>query len=230
MNKYRPEAMHEKLNALADNELNARDTETLMAQLDRDEELRGELCDIRRVKDLLQYAYPEEPVEKTAARKSTYLARAAAVLVLVLSGFAGGWMLSPDMGSPDQGFRLTDVNADAMKVVLYLGDSDPDKFSKTLQTAEELLKRYETNGTEVYVVTSAGGVDLLRTATSSVAADISALKERYASLHFVACNNTLFNLKKKGQPIQLVNEAEVAPSAVSFVVDHLKKGWTYMAI
>lgn len=117
-----------------------------------------------------------------------------------------------------------------MKVVLYLGDSDPDKFSKTLQTAEELLKRYETNGTEVYVVTSAGGVDLLRTATSSVAADISALKERYASLHFVACNNTLFNLKKKGQPIQLVNEAEVAPSAVSFVVDHLKKGWTYMAI
>lgn len=89
MNKYRPEAMHEKLNALADNELNARDTETLMAQLDRDEELRGELCDIRRVKDLLQYAYPEEPVEKTAARKSTYLARAAAVLVLVLSGFAG---------------------------------------------------------------------------------------------------------------------------------------------
>ncbi|WP_457666693.1 hypothetical protein [Thiolapillus sp.] len=230
MNKYRPESKHEKLNALADNELNARETESLMAQLDQDEELRGELCDIRRVKDLLQYAYPEESAQTVVSRKSAYLARAAAVLVLVLSGFVGGWMLAPGSGRIDQGFRLTDVNADAMKVVLYLGDSDPDKFTRTLQTAEELLKRYESNGTEVYVVTSAGGVDLLRTATSSVAADISALKDRYASLHFVACNNTLFNLKKKGQPIQLVNEAEVAPSAVSFVVEHLKKGWTYMAI
>lgn len=231
MNKYRPNAKYEQLNALADNELDARDRDALLAQLDHDEELRSELCDIRRVKDLLQYAYPEEEIlEPPRSGNTAFLAQAAAALVLILSGFVGGWMLSPEDGSPESGFRLADVNADTMKVVLYLGDSDPRKFSKTLKTAENLLKRYEQDGTEVYVVTSAGGVDMLRTATSSVAADISALKDRYASLHFVACNNTLFNLKKKGQPIQLVNEAEVAPSAVSFVVEHLKKGWTYMAI
>jgi intracellular sulfur oxidation DsrE/DsrF family protein len=231
MNKYRPNAKYEQLNALADSELNAGDRDALLAQLDHDEELRSELCDIRRVKDLLRYAYPEEEIiEPADSGNAAFLARAAAVLVLILSGFVGGWMLSPEVDRPESGFRLADVNADAMKVVLYLGDSDPRKFSKTLKTAENLLKRYEQDGTEVYVVTSAGGVDMLRTATSSVAADISALKDRYASLHFVACNNTLFNLKKKGQPIQLVNEAEVAPSAVSFVVEHLKKGWTYMAI
>lgn len=231
MNKYRPNAKYEQLNALVDNELDAGERDALLAQLDHDEVLRSELCDIRRVKDLLQYAYPEEEIiESAGSGNGTFLARAAAALVLILSGFVGGWMLSPVDGSPESGFRLADVNADAMKVVLYLGDSDPQKFSKTLKTAENLLKRYEQDGTEVYVVTSAGGVDLLRTSTSSVAADISALKDRYASLHFVACNNTLFNLQKKGQPIQLVNEAEVAPSAVSFVVDHLKKGWTYMAI
>ncbi len=231
MNKYRPNAKYEQLNALADSELNAGDRDALLAQLDHDEALRSELCDIRRVKDLLRYAYPEEEIiEPPGSGNAAFLARAAAALVLILSGFVGGWMLSPEVDRPESGFRLADVNADVMKVVLYLGDSDPRKFSKTLKTAENLLKRYEQDGTEVYVVTSAGGVDMLRTATSSVAADISALKDRYASLHFVACNNTLFNLKKKGQPIQLVNEAEVAPSAVSFVVDHLKKGWTYMAI
>ena len=70
----------------------------------------------------------------------------------------------------------------------------------------------------------------LKTASSPVAGEIKALKERYASLRFVACNNTFFNLKKKGKPVRLVEEAEVAPSAVGFVVEHLKRGWTYMAI
>ncbi|HDK38559.1 MAG TPA: hypothetical protein ENG92_06045 [Thiolapillus brandeum] len=230
MNKFRWNEKSEQLNALADNELSTKEREALLAELDTEEELGSELCDIRRVKDLLQYAYPlEEAADLPSTGKTAFLFRAAAVLVLILSGFAGGWMLSPG-DEADPGFRLADVKQDAMKVVLYLGESDSDKFKKTLETAERLLKRYEQEGTEVYVVTSAGGVDLLRTATSSVAADISALKDRYASLHFVACNNTLFNLKKKGQPVKLVDEAEVAPSAVSFVVNRLQKGWTYMAI
>ena len=57
-----------------------------------------------------------------------------------------------------------------------------------------------------------------------------ALKTRYPALHFVACNNTLFNLRRKGLPVKLVQEAEVAPSAVGFVVDHLKRGWTFLTI
>ncbi|WP_457676647.1 hypothetical protein [Thiolapillus sp.] len=220
------------LNALADNELDAREQEAMLARLEQDEELRNELCDIRRVKDLVRYAYPLDEISEPPGRgnRPGFLARAAGILVLVLSGFLGGWLLAPGKGGEVDAFRLADVQPDAMKVVLYLGDSDPAKFQKTLKTAENLLKRYEQRGTEVYVVTSAGGVDLLRTATTSVAADISALKDRYASLHFVACNNTLFNLKKKGKPVQLVEEAEVAPSAVSFVVNRLKQGWTYVAI
>ncbi|BAO45189.1 DsrE family protein [Thiolapillus brandeum] len=220
------------LNALADNELDVKEQEEVLAILDEDEALRGELCDIRRVKDLLGYAYPldEVPDQATSGNRHAWLSRAAGFLILLLSGFISGWVLSPDGGNKHEIFRLADVHPDAAKVVLYLGDSDPAKFKETLATAEKLLSRYERNGTEVYVVTSAGGVDLLRTATTSVAADISALKDRYASLHFVACNNTLFNLKKKGKPVKLVEEAEVAPSAVSFVVSHLKKGWTYVAI
>ncbi len=221
------------LNALADGELDAAEQEEMLDRLDQDEALRNEFCDIRRIKDLVRYAYPLDEMpgdRRSPGRSPGVFSRAAGVLALVLSGFIGGWLLAPQHGEEQEAFRLADVQPDAMKVVLYLGDSDPAKFQKTLKTAEKLLKRYEQNGTEVYVVTSAGGVDLLRKATTSVAADISALKDRYASLHFVACNNTLFNLKKKGKPVQLVEEAEVAPSAVSFVVSRLKQGWTYMAI
>ena len=50
----------EMLHALADNELDAKDRERMLDELDRDPELTRELCDIRRVKDLLNYAYPLE--------------------------------------------------------------------------------------------------------------------------------------------------------------------------
>ena len=221
----------EMLHALADNELDAKDRERMLDELDRDPELTRELCDIRRVKDLLNYAYPlEEPAVAEEKSRGSHLARAAAVVVLVLAGFVGGWLLAPhDEASPD-GFRLADAGHDPARVLLYIGDSDPAKFRVVLEKARSLLEDYKARGAEVYVVTSAGGVDLLRAATSPVAGEIKSLKNRYASLRFVACNNTLFNLKKKGKPVQLVDEAEVAPSAVSFVVDHLKQGWTYVAI
>lgn len=221
----------EMLHALADNELEGREREQILRRLDRDPELTRELCDIRRVKDLLNYAYPLDEAGVSDERKSRRpLARIAAVIALVLSGFLGGWWLAPHPGSSPDGFRLAEAKHDPARVLLYIGDSDPVKFRVVLDKAKSLLEDYKSRGAEVYVVTSAGGVDLLRAATSPVAGEIRSLKERYSSLRFVACNNTLFNLKKKGKPVELVEEAEVAPSAVSFVVNHLKQGWTYVAI
>jgi intracellular sulfur oxidation DsrE/DsrF family protein len=222
----------EKLHALADGELDPNEREELLARLDRDPLLTAELCDIRRVKDLLDYAYPlpESSAGQGRHEGRRVLARAAGVVVLTLAAFAGGWWASSSPDVLGQGFRLADVQSDPQRVLLYLGESDPAKFHAVLRKARKLLDGYRRQGVEVYVVTSAGGVDLLRAATSPVAGEIRSLKERYASLHFIACNNTLFNLKRKGQPVKLVQGAEVAPSAVGFVVEHLRKGWTYVAI
>lgn len=222
-------AIEEKLHALADGELGEEERAWLLGELEKNEELNNTLCDIRRVKDLLDYAYPLEKEKAGREPHGPSLARAAGVLLMVLAGFAGGWLLGPKTVE-SEGFRLSEVRNDPRRVLLYLGESDPAKFRATLEKVRQLLEGYERQGREVYVVTSAGGVDLLRTATSPVASEIRALKEKYGSLHFVACNNTLFNLRKKGRPVQLVDEAEVAPSAVSFVVNRLKEGWTYLAI
>ncbi len=221
----------EQLHALADNELGPEEHERLLDELNGDSRLTAELCDIRRIKDLLNYAYPlQDGRERPSAAGGGGLKRVAGVAVLAAAAFTGGWWLS-DPGAPAvEGFRLADVRSDPSKVLLYLGESDPAKFRAVLEKARVLLETYRSRGTEVYVVTSAGGVDLLRATTSPVAGEIRALKARYASLHFVACNNTLFNLRKKGQAVKLVEEAEVAPSAVGFVVDRLKQGWTYVAI
>jgi len=216
---------------LADDEITVAEREELLGRLESDPALAAELCDIRRIKDLLNYAYPldGEPAGSRGFGGGVGFVRAAGVAALVAAAFVGGWSLARQDPFAE-GFRLASVKSDPSRVLLYLGESDPAKFRATLEKARLLLERYRNQGTEVYVVTSAGGVDLLRKATSPVAGEIRALKERYASLHFVACNNTLFNLRKKGQPVKLVEEAEVAPSAVGFVVERLRKGWTYVAI
>ena len=60
---------------------------------------------------------------------------------------------------------------------------------------------------------------------------IEAMKVRYGdSVDFVACNNTIMRFRNQGIPVDLIDTAHVAPSALQYVVDRLKEGWTYVAI
>ena len=218
-----------ELHALVDGELDDERRRDVLAQVAADPALARELCDLRRVKELVQFAWPEPaPMERPEPPRRRWGAAALAAGLMLVAFLAGCWV-APRMVTPE-GFRLADVNQDPARVLLYLGESDPRRFKRALEKAQSLMERYQARGAEVYLVTSAGGVDLLRTATSPLADEIRALKARYPALHFVACNNTLFNLRRKGLPVRLVQEAEVAPSAVGFVVEHLEQGWTFMAI
>ena len=238
---------NEQLNAFVDGELDKERSELLLARMDDDPELRGELCDIHRVKDLLNASYPLNPAKENGLsnNKISYGAFAASFLMMLSLGFVGGYF-SSNFSNDESSIALKDSaemdsndliqvsnfqEVSANKVIIYLGSSKKEKFDQTLDKAESLLEKYRKDGTEVYVVTSAGGIDLLRTSSSDgVQQRIKKMKGLYKSLHFVACNNQIYHLHKKGQPVNLVDEVEVAPSAVQFVVDHLKKGWGYIAI
>jgi intracellular sulfur oxidation DsrE/DsrF family protein len=122
------------------------------------------------------------------------------------------------------------INATPGKVVLHIGESDNEKFEHALARAEKLLIDYGQKNMQVDIVTSAGGIDLLRNNTSLHIEKVSMMKKNYDSLAFVACNNTLARLKKEGKPTDLLAAADVAPSAVQYVVKRLQQGWSYVAI
>lgn len=222
---------NERLNAFVDKELDEKQKEVLLARLDNEPELKGELCDMHRVKDLLNFTYPlnQENKSDVFLHKQSFGAMAASFFLLVTLGFAGGYLSSGFLKDEDSTVSLQAENQQN-KVILYLGSAKKEKFDETLNKAESLLTKYKKEGVEVYVVTSAGGIDLLRTNNNSVQQRIKNMSGLYKSLHFVACNNQIYHMYKKGQPVNLVKEAEVAPSAVQFVVDHLKEGWKYIAI
>ena len=234
----------ERVHAFIDGELDEQQHKALIKAMDEDESLRNEACDIHYVKDLLHLAYPvnEEKNSRISNKNSGYGALVASFLLMLSLGFLAGYFSSSYYVSGENKAGATDLvslQASALpsvadpqnKVIIYLGRSGKDKFNETLDKAEALLTQYKQAGTAVYVVTSAGGIDLLKTSTNGdVRHRIKVMSGLYKSLHFVACNNQIYQLHKKGKDVNLVDEVEVAPSAVQFVVDHLKRGWKYIAI
>ncbi len=222
--------MDTDLNALADGELDSKRSESLLAAMEHDPRLQAELCEVHRIKDLVRHAYPlEADTPATTSRRLGWGSGLAAAVLLLVGGFAGGWLLAPRLPAAP-GFAMTRANADPNRVILYLGESSPAKFRKTLGKAEQLLQRYRDTNIRVTIVASAGGVDLLRAATTPFGDEIRQLARRYDSLQFVACNNTIYRMKQEGKQVALLDEADTAPSAVAYVVDHLRNGWRYIAI
>ncbi|MEE9303664.1 MAG: hypothetical protein V3U84_07740 [Thiotrichaceae bacterium] len=227
--------VEEILHALADGQLESAEREEILALLDNDSELRGEMCDIYRIKDLVQTAYPLSDFKQQPPSrfdfKSIPLAKVASYFLAFVLTFVAGYLIR-DVANPvgDAGIALANVPVQDNKVILFLSSSDPKKFIKILAKAEALAKKFDNTDGKVYVVTSAAGVDLLRLKTSPYQHEIKELTNLYPALNFVACNNSLYQFKKAGKSIELIDSAKVAPSAVEFVVDHLQKGWRYIAI
>lgn len=220
----------QRLNALADGELDTFETEALLQEIKADPEMQRELCDIHLMKDMLKAAYPEQAIHETRSpfRKTNLLGAIAASFVFLCVGFIAGHWLTPSIS--EKPFELSMANTKSDKIVLYLGSSEQEKLNETLVKAEQLMRDYTNRNIQVDIVTSAGGIDLLRHQTSPYIDKVSQLAHAYDALAFVACNNTLSKLKKEGKDIDIIEEAVIAPSAVQYVVKRLQQGWSYVAI
>jgi intracellular sulfur oxidation DsrE/DsrF family protein len=232
--KNQKDSIQNKLNAHIDGQLDSQQREEVLELMENDPELKGEICDLYRIKDLVQTAYPlNEFQHNYSANKNNFsiLYKVASILVaFVLTLSAGYMMRDSNVLTKLDGIAIADIKPQNNKVIVFISSSKPEKFKKALFKAEELAKKFQYNGGKVFVVASAEGIDLLRSSTSPHSQRINKLAALYSSLDFVACNNTLYQYEKAGKPIELIDSAKVAPSAVEFVVNHLQKGWRYIAI
>lgn len=218
-----------RLNAFADGELDSFEADSIIEAVHDDHDLHRELCDIHLIKDMMQTAYPEKNDTQQRKDRSSLNAFgmiAASVLLLVI-GFGGGLLLTQNSSS--ETFSLSQTSSDNEKFVFYIGFSDPKRFSETLQRAEKLVSNHQGN-IQIDIVASGGGVDFLKTGTHDQSGRLSNLAGKHESITFVACNNTLARLKKQGKPVDIIDDAIVAPSAVRYVVNRLRQGWNYVEI
>ena len=236
-----------KIHAYIDNELDVEDRAELLEAMHTDAGLRDQVCELRRIKDLVQQAYivPPPPVFQPRTRKHgplrTLIARCA-VIVLMLLSFAGGWLIHSRKDEPllEHLAALGAVHLQNAagshslpppRVLLHVATDNPVKFAGTLRQASYLLKTGRKEGIEVEVVANAGGLKLLEAnGNSNFANRIRNMMREHPNLHFVACGITVHNLEAAGVPVDLIRHVSVAPSAVEEVVKRLREGWMYVNI
>lgn len=228
-------SIHDQLHALADGQLDTEQSRHILSLLEKDQALQKEMCDIQRIKHLVQSAYPlpaeaRQGLAKTAGARPAIQRAAAYLLAFSLTYLAGfGSHYLPDLWQPE-GTVLNGATAQDNRFIIFLDSHDPAKLEKTLFKAETLAHTVQASGGGVYVVTSAEGIDLLRLGTTQHEQRLTRLNQMYPSLRFVACSSTLYSFRQQGELVALVDGVEIAPSAVEFVVKHMQQGWRYIAI
>ncbi len=220
------------LNALADGQLDAEQSRYVLSLLEKDNELQKELCEIQRIKHLVSSAYPLEPAVKSTRNASAVWLRAAVYLFALSATFAGGIASSHYFENWQKGEGQTLAGAKVLdnRFIVFVDSHEPVRLEKALNKAETLAQKVEKTGGGVYVVASAEGLDLLRLGATRHEGRILQMSDSYPHLKFVACSNTLYSYKQRGELVELVDNTEVAPSAVEFVVQHMRDGWRYIAI
>lgn len=228
-------------NAFVDGELAGGERRTLSTRALGDAELRRQLCELASLKDLVREAYADVDV-KPRARAGDRFARlrfAAVALLCVLAGWlARGLAVDAPPGTPAiasvPGGRidaLPGLTASATdRVLLHVSTGDADDLRATLDAAQSLLEEAASASRrmEVEIVANRDGLNLLRAGVSPMPERIARLQARFPLFSLVACNQTIENLRERGEQVTLLPGVRVAPSALDEIVSRLHKGWLYV--
>ena len=119
--------------------------------------------------------------------------------------------------------RLTDLRPRLVRTALGLcGDA---------QQADDLVQEALAKALKVEVIANNEGLRILQQGRSPVAERVRQLADRYQNLMFAACGNTRQRFRKdKGEQIEILPQAVIVQSGVSFMVRRQKEGWAYIKV
>lgn len=229
----------EFLNAFVDDQLTPDEKSRVYPAISGDEALNRQVCELRKLRDLVQLAYKDvEPA--TAAqhvpRRRMGLGIAAAI-ALAVSGVAG-WVLHGTVDNTERGgFVGAQLRVPAaapgepVKIVVHLSEDEPQHVRQVLDDVEGLLKLYRSTRQQarIEVVMNGDGLALVRTDTSMAADRVRRMQSDYDNLSFVACQNAIDRLKKdKGIIAQLLPGVVVTDSGMAQLMRRQHQGWAYI--
>ena len=156
--------------------------------------------------------------------------RVAASFLLALLAFGAGWFGHSLQGQARQQLALGTSGADMPHVILHISESDESRFIAVLDKAEQILQQYHDPAVQVEVIANAGGLDLMRTASSRHTDAVKRLITAYDNVRFIACSLELKKLQEGGLDPTLIAGIHADQSAADYLIQRLTEGWTYIKI
>ncbi len=239
----------EHLSAYIDGELDNEERARLLFDKQHDTELAQRISDARALKEKIQLAYSDlsyqanntKPFSCTAfISKQRSLVAGIGVLILTVTlliptiknnhdlNLAKNLIKTTEAISPD---KISTAVGDNKRVVISLSQYQPEKFDTTINHIETLLVQHENDAFfSVEIVAHKNGLKALDTKTSMHAERILLLAKRYDNLDIVACAKSMANLADSGDPIKLMKDILVSPSAAEQVAKRMGDGWMFLKL
>ncbi len=244
----------EYLNAFVDDQLTLDEKSHLYSEIGKDETINRRVCELRKVRDLVQMAYkipPEVPTDTPAGTKHfawlrrNFAASAAAIigtLVLVSAlhqdssiGFVAGHTtvtLKAPAGGARQVASTATLGSQEIKVLFHLNSGNPAHMKEVLDETESLLKLYRRTHQKarVEVITNGEGLNLLLASRSPYPARVASMLKKFKNLQFAACLNTLDRFGSEGIETKLLPGTTVVNSGVAQIIRLQRRGWIYIQV
>lgn len=220
----------EQLNAFVDDELDPEEKSRVYAEASQCAELDQRLCQQRKVKELVKFAYEDVPRPKRSGPaplgRGGFFGRALAASVLLAVGLVIGFLGHQAVGPRVETMA---VATETDSYLLHVASGNPDDMATALARAEHLLNSAPKDGArQVEIVANEKGIDLLRSDVTQFATEISLLQAN--DVVFYACSRTIQRLEEHGVEVRLVPHAVVDYTALDRVVSRMQEGWQYEKI
>jgi intracellular sulfur oxidation DsrE/DsrF family protein len=225
----------EFLNAFVDNQLTPEEKSHAYAQLSDNPVLNRQICELRKVRDLVQLAYKELPMPPKALSTFTVGRKCslglAAGLALLVGGIAGWFLHQPSAPHPvavAQAMQATEAPA---KVLIHISSGQPEHLKSVLDDVDDLMSYYHRTRQQarVEVVANGEGLGMLLAGVSPYADRIRQMQKKYHGLTFVACQNTIDRYQEQlGMTAKLLPGVVVIDSGVAQIMRRQQEGWAYI--
>jgi intracellular sulfur oxidation DsrE/DsrF family protein len=220
------------LHAYVDRQLDPELQQAVLHAMQSDARVRQRVGQLRMTKDWMRAGFPVSPVQPVAqARCSSLWHKAGTALVASVIALAVG-ISSGVLGYlyADRGVIAGAVQDQAQRIVLHLDESKPERFRAVLDYAEQFLRQHSTSGAQVEVVANANGIDLVTSGVSPYEARVRAMMQQHPNLHFIACANSIRQLRARGLEALMLTDVHSSSTALDHIVARLRDGWSYRKI
>ena len=225
----------EFLNAFVDDQLTPEEKSHAYEKLAGNDALNRQICELRKVRDLVQLAYKDVPLPPKGSSPFGVGAKCslglAAGLALLIGGMAGWFLHGP---SAPHGVSVAKAaqSADApAKVLIHISSGQPEHLKSVLDDVDDLMSYYRRSHQKarVEVIANGEGLGMLLAGVSPYAERIRQMQKEYHGLTFVACQNTIDRYQQElGMTAKLLPGVVVIDSGVAQIMRRQQEGWAYI--
>ena len=239
----------EHISAYIDGELDNDERARLLFDEQQDSELAQRVSESRALKEKVQLAYSDITHNTTSTNSfncadftNKYRSLVAGIGVLIIIAalliptiknhheinLAKNLIKTTETISSD---KIKATVGDNKQIIINLSQYQPENFDNTIDHIEALLLQHKNDKLfSVEIVANKNGLKALDTKTSIHANRISLLAKRYENLDVIACVKSMTNLAESGNPIQLMKDILLSPSAAEQVAKRMSDGWMFLKL